>query len=363
MYDEIDIIKIDNEIQQKFKNKLNDIPKKLEIISKLQNTLNINNISNIMKQQIKNNIEELTKETIFEEIQNNYYIYIQQTLSLIEQYKEQLKKPIKMSFTNNKVHKNPELENIIQEYLSIIKHYDYKIKQKKKEVKITCDNCGKTNFDIVEDNIYICIDCGCQQEIILSTPSYKDTERINISSKYLYDRKIHFKDCINQYQGKQNNYVEQKIYDDLIHQFEKHHLLVGNKHTPKHIRYSKIDKTHIKLFLKELGHPEQYENINLLYYNITGIKPDDITYLEDKLLGDFDALIELYDKKYKNNPAFIRKNFINTQYVLYLLLCKHKHKCRKEDFAILKSQDRKDFHDAITLQLFNELEWSHISSF
>jgi hypothetical protein len=88
---------------------------------------------------------------------------------------------------------------------------------------------------------------------------------------------------------------------------------------------------------------------------MTGKKPDDISYLEDKLLEDFDILTDLYDKKFKNLE---RKNFINTQYILYQLLLRHKHPCSKEEFTILKTIDRKTFHDDITRVLFEINNWN-----
>ena len=105
-----------------------------------------------------------------------------------------------------------------------------------------------------------------------------------------------------------------------------------------------------------MEYTKHYENINLIHYNLTGVKPDNISYLEDKLLDDFDALTELYDKRFKNID---RKNFINTQYVLYQLLMRHKHSCIKEDFTILKTIDRKAFHDDICKILFEEKGWNH----
>ena len=54
------------------------------------------------------------------------------------------------------------------------------------------------------------------------------------------------------------------------------------------------------IFLKELNYPKHYENVHLIHYNFTGIKPDDILYLEDKLLDDFDLLIDLYHKTFKH---------------------------------------------------------------
>jgi hypothetical protein len=109
------------------------------------------------------------------------------------------------------------------------------------------------------------------------------------------------------------------------------------------------------MFLKELEYTKHYENANLIHYNITGNKPDDIGYLEDSLLNDFDILTELYDKKFKHLD---RKNFINTQYVLFQLLLRHKHPCNKDDFNILKTVDRKTFHDEICKSLFEELGWN-----
>ena len=167
--------------------------------------------------------------------------------------------------------------------------------------------------------------------------------------------------CI--YQGKQNSTIEANVYTGLEKQFKLHHLLVGNKNTPKEERFKKITKLHIHLFLKELGYTKHYENANLIHYNMTGKKPDDISHLEDKLLADFDILSETYHELYKNKPGFERKNFINTQYVLYQLLRKYKHPCKKEDFTMLKTVDRKSFHDEVARNCFQAIGWSFISSF
>ena len=109
-----------------------------------------------------------------------------------------------------------------------------------------------------------------------------------------------------------------------------------------------------------LGFYKHYENINLIHYTLTGKKPDDISNLEDNLLQDFDILAELYDRRYKNIK---RKNFINTQYVLYQLLTRYKHPCNKSDFTILKTVDRKAFHDDICKTLFEELGWNYVPYF
>ena len=76
-------------------------------------------------------------------------------------------------------------------------------------------------------------------------------------------------------------------------------------------------------------------------------------------MNDFDALLEMYDKTFKND----RKNFINNQYVLYQLLRKYKYNCKKEDFQFLKTNDRKYYHDVVCQQLFEKLGWNFSAVF
>jgi hypothetical protein len=160
--------------------------------------------------------------------------------------------------------------------------------------------------------------------------------------------------------GKQNSTVEDKVYQDLEKEFENHYLLDEDKFSDKKQRFKRITKEHVMIFLKDLGYTKHYENINLIHYTITGKKPDDISHLEEILMHDFDQLTELYDKMFKNID---RKNFINTQYILSALLLRHKHPCKKEDFSILKTIDRRNFHDEITKTLFQHLGWNFTSSF
>jgi len=143
----------------------------------------------------------------------------------------------------------------------------------------------------------------------------------------------------------------------LIDQFEKHHLLMGDESTPKNIRFSRVTKEHIMLFLKETENAKHYENVNMIYYTLTGNKADDISHLEHDLLEDFDKLVNLYDKIFKN---INRKKFINMHMVLYELLMRHKHPCKKEDFPVLKTIDRKEFYDEVTKVLFESLGWNYV---
>lgn len=352
----IDIIDLDNKIRNNFKSQKENIDFYKKRLLDIEITLNNTNLHNKLKNEIKQSHIALSEyiKNITEDI--NYNVYIIKTVQLIEEYKNILEKPIKITFLGKPNKNNKEKDKISKEYLEIAKQYIH-IEVPKENSKIICRNCNnKKDFDIIEQNIYICTKCYSQQIILKYSSSYNDINRINIASKYMYDRKVHFRDCIKQYQGKQNSTIPDKIYIDLTVEFNNHHLLLGKDTDSKEYRFKNITKNHILLFLKELGYANHYENVHLIHYNLTNIKPDDISYLEDKLMDDFDNLTDLYDKNFKD---INRKNFINTQYVLYQLLQRHKHPCKKEEFIILKTIDRKFFHDEVCKTLFETLGWNH----
>ena len=358
MNEVIDILNIDNKIRNKLLKeyeKLSNIYKKLEDIDKSL-------LNKSLKERIKNELQNAKKNLLIrlKDIKQKkaFNFYILKSLPIIEKYKKILSTPIKLNFMGKKTKENKEKNRLIKSFLKIASQYlcienAFKISKKN---NIKCSNCSnRKDFDIIDNSIYICNICYTQQNIMKHTSSYNDIDRVNISSKYMYDRKVHFRDCIKQYQGKQNSTIPDKIYQELEEQFKLHHILLGDKNTHKKERFKNLTKNHILLFLKDLGYSNHYENVHLIHYNFTGIKPDDITYLEDKLLDDFDALTDLYDIKFKHIK---RKNFINTQYVLYQLLQRHKHTCKKEEFIILKTIDRKFFHDEICKELFESLGWN-----
>jgi len=305
--------------------------------------------------------------------QKDLNFYILDTGTLIRKYKQLLLQPIKMTFVKSSapVAKNTEKTELIEEYLNIAKKY-YNISPPKggtksspaKEIMI-CSNCKNTeNFDN-DENIVVCVNCGMEVEYAKFSTSYKDSNRANMNTRYTYDRRVHFRDCINQFQGKQNCTIQPKVYADLEEQFRQHHLLVEpppdcSAETAKHIKFSRIQKSHVLMFLKELKYSKHYENVNLIHLNLTGIKPDDISHLEEKLMADFDQLISVYDKNFKNKIN--RTNFISTHFVLYQLLQRHGYPCKKEDFIMLKTDDRKNFHNDVCKEIFMELGWNFKSS-
>jgi len=357
----IDILEIHNEICEKFVKYKENIKEFQSSLKNLEKLLSDSSLSYNIRKNLEKKWKNLKEKIKDIESDTSYNFYIMETTQLIENYKKIIRKPIKMNFIGKKQNNNTEQIEIINKFLKIAKNYKIIDQKNPNKNIIKCDNCNnKTNFEIL-DSYYMCKECGAQLHSVLKYSSYKDIERVNISGKYTYDRKVHFRDCLNQFQGKQNSTVPESVYKELIKQFQLHGLLVESKN--KKIRFSKITKEHILLFLKETGNSKYYEDVNLIRNYLTGIKPPDISHIESKLLEDFDILTTAYDKKFRKDKKYQRKNFINTQYVLYQLLKKYKFPCKRSDFNILKTTDRKSFHDEICKDLFNELNWNFTSLF
>lgn len=315
-----------------------------------------------LREKLLQTLKETQEQISDIKSQKSYHFYIMESTPLIEKYKEIIHKPVVVSFFGKRRDVNPETAKIKQEYYRIAEKYvdinPTVIPPQK--IKNICKNCGSEELESLDDE-EICYACGNINNISFNNTSYKDSERINMSNKYNYDRKTHFKDCINQYQGKQNVNIPQKVYDDLTQQFQAHGLLVDSP--DKFTKYSRITRDHISMFLKETGHSRFYEDIVLIHYVLTGNKPNDISHLEPRLLEDFEILTNMYDRKFKKNQQIARKNFINSQYVLFQLLKRYKFPCKKCDFKILHSSDRKSFHDKICREVFRELGWNFTTTY
>jgi len=281
-----------------------------------------------------------------------------------------------MNNNSNNQHKK-KIQEIIDRYIHIVDYYfsgkynhywtlENDKYQKRKKININsikeCPTCnGDQEQFVIADNHIVCSYCGT----VISTTndnliSFRDIERINIGSKYTYDRKTHFRECIKRFQGKQNVNIPPKLFDDIIQQIISYELIPKNyEQFEKKEIFKDVKREHIQMILKDLGYSKYYEDIVYIYHKITGHEIPDITHLENNLINDFDLLLECYDSTFKTD----RKNFINNQYVLYQLLRKYKYNCKKEDFQFLKTNDRKYYHDVVCQQLFEKLGWNFSAVF
>lgn len=366
----MDILSLHQKITESFDIEKENCVKYSERLSTLEKLLTHPDLLNSTRRAIKTTIEKL-KETIEDiEVGKTQGFYVMEATELVQQYSEILRMPKKVSFMGAPIVKNAEKSEIIKKYLSTVHKYCPNIDAPRVEptVGIEVDTCKKcqTGTPVIElDGYYVCTNCGGEENIGAASSSYKDAERVNVGSKYTYDKRIHFRDCMNQFQGKQNSTIPQKVYDAIEREFANHGLL--RKSDKKEERFQDITKELVLLFLKETGYSKHYEDAVLIHYNLTGIQPPDISELEARIMSDFDQLVETYELLYKSDDPgskkIGRKNFINNQYVLYQLLRRHKYPCDITEFSILKTTERKSYHDDICRELFAALGWNFVSVF
>jgi len=106
------------------------------------------------------------------------------------------------------------------------------------------------------------------------------------------------------------------------------------------------------------GHVEHYEDVTLIYCEMTGTTPPDISFMEADLFHDFDDIDQVYERV--KPPG--RVNFLNGQFVLFKLLQKRKYPCHEEDFCILRTREKMLEHDQIWRKICQELQWTFIAT-
>jgi hypothetical protein len=388
----IDILSIHANILQYFNENTSStaetIASRKEYVVELKKHLSGNALSVSTVAKLENEINVLETELEQTETHSLHHYYLLYSLPLIDQYKKLCDRKVQYFFHTDKT--NTDAESVHTTKMNIIKHYLKNVRKLFSECSFystlfscdtiliddhpssktndventlrrihTCQHCNAAGCSIdVFDNQSVCQECGAVlDQYAHQVTSYKDIERVNMNAKYTYDRRTHFRDCLLQYQGKQNVTIAESVYTTLVEKLVSYALIPSDyEHLPQNIVFEKVTKEHVILFLKDMKCVKHYEDHVLIYKNLTGKEVPDLSVLEEDLLHDFDELVECYDRRFKNTTE--RKNFINTQYVLFQLLRRHKYPCNKEDFNILKTVDRKYYHDEICSELFHDLGWN-----
>jgi ribosomal protein L37AE/L43A len=352
-----DILSIDKKIKLYYSSSEN---KNIESIRK--KIIEIDKVlehSDILRYGDKNNLQFqktcLEKELYTLYYDDNFSRYISDTQQYINEYTELLDKKISVSFIKSQ--KTDDIikrkNEIISNYLKLARNY-YNIEEfitEKYVTKMICSECDNDTFDESNEHVHICLKCGNQTLIYGGTTIQNDSSRINSTSKYTYDRKVHFKNTVYQYQGKQNSTIKPEVYTRLNDKFKFHKLLTSGSGKST---YRNIKKEHIYTFLKENGDSKHFEDVTLIHYVITGIKPPNISDLEEELFMEHEKILEVYETVKEDD----RKNFLNSKYILCQLLHKHNRKFNEDDFAVLKTVDRLTYHNDICEKIFEKLDWT-----
>ena len=212
-----------------------------------------------------------------------------------------------------------------------------------------CKNCKKDRFEVdYKNGIIICNNCGLCENYIecnSSAVNYRDaTHMETISQPFSYQRKNHFKEWLNQLQGKEVTAIPDSVINLILIELKKERITDTKE----------ITSERIKKYLKKLKLNKYYEHIPNLISKITKKPPLIISYeFEDILLKLFDKIQEPF-KKYCPKE---RKNFLSYSYTLHKfcqLLGKDEYLIY---FPLLKSREKLFEQEKIWKGISIDLNW------
>ena len=217
-----------------------------------------------------------------------------------------------------------------------------------------CKNCNKNNFELDSKNgIIICTNCGlCEQYYDNSTNgmNYNDCTHVEpISQPFSYQRKNHFREWLNQLQGKEVTVIPESVITLILLEIKKERIVDSDN----------ITSERIKKYLKKLKLNKYYEHIPNLISKITNKPPLIIT-------NEFqDLLLELFDKiqePFKKHCPKDRKNFLSYSYTLHKF-CKLLNKDEYLIyFPLLKSREKLFEQEKIWKGICEDLNWKFVPS-
>lgn len=328
-----DILHIDAHIRDMLRKKISTIPELQKDLKTLAWIVN-NSDDPLDRIQAKTDISILRRR--IQDIENSfeYGFYILRTRDILEEYIEIHSKTKSRSFVSIGTvvdEKSIARKNsLIANYIRIAREYVEIDTFVSRSSKLVC-TCGSTEFEQdLDEAIYTCKGCGNTLELLDDSPTYKDTDRVNMASRYQYTCRGHFIEAMNKYEGKQNTTIPAGVISLLKREMKNHNLTTET-----------TAKDHLYMFLSEKKLSAHYEDINLIYFIITEIEPPNITEYRSRLLELFDQQEEAYTEV--KDPE--RTNSLNVNYKLYKLLQLIGYPCQKDDFYILRTRTKLEEHD------------------
>lgn len=331
-----DILYIDEQIKKKLRSKIRMLP---ELQKDLEKLLWIIQSSTDSVDKIHAKTETSILRRSIQDIEGGFELalYLLKTADLLEEYSTIVTQTATSSFVrvakstegDDKFYRKNQLR---LEFLRIAKMYITLENFYQKPQRVVCDACHATNStrQLVSDDTTLVCKCGATIEMLDDTPSFKDAERVNMSSRYTYTCRGHFNEAMNRFEGKQNTEIDPDVIDTLRSEIVLHGL--SNK---------TVTKDHMYMFLSERKLSEYYADINLIYFLITSINPPDITIHRMELLEMFDQLEEAYQEVKDDD----RLNSLNVNWKLYKLLQLLEFNCKKDDFFCLKTPTKQGEHE------------------
>jgi len=209
-----------------------------------------------------------------------------------------------------------------------------------------CENCGKGEYVInEEEGTYNCHLCGHFTLQYVNTQKNFNNEAPGEVTYTTYDRLIHFKEILSQFQAKETTKIPEEIVNNIANRIRKERIT----------DISQIDYDKMREILRTLGYNQYFEHIQLIN-SIFGIEPPQ---MQKEL---YDTLCVLFMEIQQPWALYCppnRTNFFNYTYVLYqlcVLLGQHQY---LPFIPMMKNPKKRLNMDEIWKKLCEHLDWEY----
>lgn len=254
-----------------------------------------------------------------------------------------------------------EREHLIQDFLRVAQKYihvgcsgdTYVPSSSLKHPFFYCKQCFSTKFEMdMNSGEKICKYCALSTTTLDDSPCFKDSDRVNMSSRYRYVCKSHFIAAMDQFEGKQNSNITKVL--EVIKEEMKNYNLSEKTLTKKQIYMFLSDKklsSRYKL-LSDRKLSDHYKDINLIFLKLTGKEPPDISSIRDVLLKMYDKVQKVYEDV--KSPE--RQSSLNVGFIFRNLLWLLDFRCSSDNFFFLKTPTKAREHSEKWNEMIEELK-------
>ena len=172
-----------------------------------------------------------------------------------------------------------------------------------------------------------------------------DLSNYNIKHKRDYKKMDHFKEVLNQFQGREDKHIPQTVLEIVRSNLPEMLETVGDA--------CGVNLTRIILRKSRLS--KYTENSHSIWAKVSGRQPPYIKRLvEDKLTRHFRQIVWIYEPLKSSK----RTSFLNYYYVLYKLLHLMKETELLPYIPMLRTKQRIREHDRVWYKICQELDWN-----
>ena len=202
-------------------------------------------------------------------------------------------------------------------------------------------NCPECQQPMTEG---MCYECG----IFFDKPVFEvhDLQNYNVQQKRDYKKLDHFKEVLNQFQGKEMREIPEAVIQSV------------REKLPENLEHI-TDLTGInitRIILRKSNLSNYNENAHCIWAMASNRQPPYIKKLvEDKLIRHFKAIAQVYEPLKGDK----RNSFLNYYYVLYKLLHLMKEQELLQYVPLLRTKQRIREHDRMWRRICDELDWNY----